>query len=156
MSLKKARTTSASASRSSMPQYLQRAFVVAGLLILGSWTASEYSSDWTSQSILNYVKSTFSREPTKPYSSLLTEPWSKVSYRIHFPSNLAHILQSGTPKNNHFVKQLQRAAAELLLRSPLTKSLNITTASVTSSAPDLMFLWIGTIPSLATLVWVSH
>ena len=156
MSLKKARTTSPDASRSSTPQWLQRAFIVVGLLVLGSWTASEYSSDWTSQSILDYMRSTISGEATKPYSSLLTEPWSKVSYRIHFPYNPAHILQSGSPKNNHAVKQLQRAAAELLLRLPLTKSLSITTASVTSNAPDLMFLWIGTIPSLATLVWGSH
>ena len=156
MSPKNAGTTSVDASRSSTPQWLQRTIFVAGLLVLGSWTASQYSSDWTSQSILDYVKSIFSGEAIKPYSSLLTEPWSKVSYCTRFLFNLAHILQSRCPKNDHVVKQLQRAAAELLLRSPLTKSLNITTALVTSIAPDLMFLWIGTIPSLATLVWGSH
>ena len=156
MSPRNAGITSADASRSSTPQWLQRAFIVAGLLVLGSWTAGQYSSDWTSQRILDYVKSTISGEATKPYSSLLTEPWSKVSYHIDFLCNLAHILQLRSPKNNHVVKTLQRAAAELLLRSPLTKSLTITTASVISNAPDLMFLWIGTSPSLATLVWGSH
>ena len=55
--------------------------------------ASQYSSDWLSQSILDYVKSTISGETNKPYSSSLTEPWSKVSYRIHFFSNLARILE---------------------------------------------------------------
>ena len=156
MSRRNAGTTSADASRSSTSQWVQRASIAAGLLVLGSWTASQYSSDWTSQSILDYVKSTISGEATKPYSSLLTEPWSKVSYQINFLYNLAQILQLRSPKNKHVVEPLQRTAAELLLRSPLTKSLNITTASVTSNAPDLMFLWIGTSPSLAILVWGSH
>ena len=156
MSPRNSGTVSADASRSSTPQWLQKVFVVAGLLVVGSWMASQYSSDWPSQSILDYVKSTISGETNKPYSSSLTEPWSKVSYRIHFFSNLTHILQSRNPNNDHFVKLLQRAAAELLPRSPLTKNLNTTTAWVTSSAPDLMSLWIGTIPSLTTLVWGSH
>ena len=140
--------------RLSTPQWLQKSLVGAGLLAFGSWTASQYLSGWISESTLNYVKSTVGGNTIEPYSSTLTEPWSKVSYRGH--SFCEHICILHLEMSKQHVKRFQIVATEFPLRSPPMKNSNTTTASVTFDAPDLMFPWTGTTPSLAILALGSQ
>ena len=140
--------------RSSTPQWLQRSLVGAGLLAFGSWTASQYLSGRISESMLSYVKSTVGGDIIEPYSSTLTEPWSKVSYRSHSFCDRIWILHLEGLKQH--VKQFQIVATKFSLRSPPIKNSNIMTASVTFDAPGLMFPWTGTTPSLAILALGSQ
>ena len=78
MSYKKAARSSLDPSRTSVPQWLQGMLVGAALLVVGRWAASRYANGWTSNSVLDYVKSTGGGQTAKPYGSSISEPWSKV------------------------------------------------------------------------------
>ena len=82
MPLEKAARTSLEGPKSSTRQWLQGAFVGIGLLAIGNWTASRYASGWTSNNVLDYVKSSIDGQNTESYGSTLTEPWSKVSHLV--------------------------------------------------------------------------
>lgn len=153
MSPEKAGKYSAEKPPSSKSQWPRKILVGAGLLAvgIGSWTANQYSIGWTGKSFLDYVKSTSSEKTTKPCRSTLTEPWSKVSYCLPSFHDHIHILQARAVKHFYIVNQFGIAAAELPMRLPLKKNLNTTIASVTSNAPDSIFLWTGTAPNLAIL-----
>lgn len=50
--------------------------------------------------MLDYVKSTSSGDIVKPYSSTLTEPWSKVSDCAHSFRDGTHVLQVRVSKHH--------------------------------------------------------
>ncbi|KAF6218797.1 hypothetical protein HO133_005340 [Letharia lupina] len=79
MPLKKAAESSLGPPRSETPQWLQRIFVGAGLLVVGKWAASLFSSGWMSDSTLDHVKDSVGGQSSDPYLSNLTEPWSKIT-----------------------------------------------------------------------------
>lgn len=150
MSPKKAAKLSLEPLKSSSPQWLQGICVGFGLFAIGNWAARQYGTGWTSNSVIDYMKTSTGGQTTDVYDSTLTEPWSKVSHPVQSIRDRccwsAIILRYRCMAN-----RLQVTTAEPLLRSSQVKSSNTMNASVTSNAPVWIFPWTGTIPSSAIL-----
>lgn len=65
--------------KSRTSQWLQGVLLGAALVTVGNWAANQCVNGWTSYSVFDYVKSAVGESNPEPYTSTLTEPWSKVS-----------------------------------------------------------------------------
>ena len=78
-----------------MPRSFRQGVVVGVALIsLLNWTVNQYMSRWAGKRVFDYVKSTLEEQTTEPHGSTLTEPWSKVSYRLFMNSFLSLLVDS--------------------------------------------------------------
>ena len=136
--------------KSSTPQWLQGICVGFGLFAIGNWGARQYGTGWTSNRVIDYIKTSIGDQTTGVYDSTLTEPWSKVSHPVQSIRDRC-CLSARILRYHCIANQLQIIAAEPLLRSSQVKSSNTVNASTTSNALVWIFPWIGTIPSSATL-----
>ena len=103
MSPKNVGKSSPQSSRFDLPQWLQMILICAASVI-GGLTVTRYLSGWKGISLLHYEKSIISGENIESYSSVLTEPWSKVSYHIRFLQDPIDILEKMMSKHHHVWK----------------------------------------------------